>query len=145
MTVKSIWTIWITYCQCYMSTCCVSCIHFYRPPKFAHVFTGICLSTGGGVRGGSGGHACVVAPGGHAWLLPCFSQGACLVAPHAWLLPGGMHGEGGHVWQRGGMHSELFLCMSTCCVSCIHFILIKSSVFYECSEKCSEHTRYLCM
>ena len=44
--------------------------------------------------------ACVVAPGGHAWLL-----GGC-----AWLLPGGMHGcsgvcvvaPGGHAWLLWG-------------------------------------------
>ena len=43
----------------------------------------------GGMRGCSG--ACVVALGGHAWLLP---GGACMVAPggHAWLLPGGVCG-----------------------------------------------------
>ena len=44
----------------------------------------------GGVRGCSGG-ACVVAP-----------RGACMVAPggHAWLLQGGVCGEGGMC----GMH-----------------------------------------
>ena len=77
------------------------------------------VAPGGGVRGCSGGRgACVVALGGHAWLLPggwgmhgcsqggvhgcswggmrgC-SSGACMVAPrgHAWLLPGG-----GHAWD----------------------------------------------
>ena len=57
-----------------------------------------CLSVhGGGVRGCSGG-ACVVALRGHVWLLPggmhgC-SGGACVVK-------GGMHGKGGHAWQRG--------------------------------------------
>ena len=69
-----------------------------------YVFTGVCLSTGGGVRGGRG-HvwwqgACVVAEvasmvagGGHAWW-----QGACMVAGgHAWW-------QGGHVWWQGGMH-----------------------------------------
>ena len=58
------------------------------------------------------GGACVVAPGGHAWLL----WGACMVAPgghawllrgHVWLLPGGVHGCSrgeGHAWlfQGGG-------------------------------------------
>ena len=40
---------------------------------------------------------CVVAPGGHAWLLWGF--GVCMVAPggHAWLLLGGMHGCSGGV------------------------------------------------
>ena len=81
-----------------------------------YVFTGVCLSTGGGVCGCSGcmgacvvaGGACVVAPGGcvwllwggHAWLLrgACMvalgglrgcSGGACVVAlgGHVWLLP----------------------------------------------------------
>ena len=57
----------------------------------------------GGMCGCSRG-VCVVALGGHVWLL----RGACVVAPgvcgccqggcvvalrwHAWLLPGGMHG-----------------------------------------------------
>ena len=44
-----------------------------------------CMSVHGG------GGACVVAPGGHVWLLPrgmrgCFGRG------------GGVHGKGGHVW-----------------------------------------------
>ena len=41
----------------------------------------------GGMRGCSGG-ACVVALGGHAWLL---QEGACVVAlgGNAWLLRGG--------------------------------------------------------
>ena len=51
--------------------------------------------------------ACMVAPGGCAWLLP---GGVCMVAPggHAWLLMEGcvtkgegMCGEGGHAWERG--------------------------------------------
>ena len=48
-----------------------------------YVFTGVCLSTGGGMHGCSGG-ACMVALGGCAWLL----QGACVVAPggRVWLL-----------------------------------------------------------
>ena len=47
---------------------------------------------GAGVRGCSGG-ACMAAPrGGHAWLL---------LEGRAWLLPGGMCGEGGHAWRRG--------------------------------------------
>ena len=83
-----------------------------------YVFTGVCLSTGEGMHGCSGG-ACVVAQGGmrgcsggHAWLL----QGG-----RAWLLRGGMRGcswggmrgcsggcawllPGGHAWLlRGGM------------------------------------------
>ena len=44
-----------------------------------YVFTGVCLSTKGG--------ACVVARGGHAWLLQ--GGGACVVAR------GGMHGCSG--------------------------------------------------
>ena len=67
----------------------------------------------GGVHGCSGAGACVVALGGHAWLLwggmhGC-SGGACMVAlggmhgcsgGHAWLLWGGMHGcSGGHAWD----------------------------------------------
>ena len=63
-----------------------------------------------------GGGACVVAPGGHAWLF----RGACVVVlggmhgcskGHAWLLQGGMCGcsggcawllPGGHVWLLPG-------------------------------------------
>ena len=77
---------------------------------------------GGGVHGCSGGRgACVVALGGHAWLLqggPCVVAwgGACVVAPggHAWflpggcmVLPGGMHGFSRGacmVFPRGGVH-----------------------------------------
>ena len=43
--------------------------------------------------------ACMVAPGGHAWLLP---GGACVVAPggHAWLLRGAcVVALGGHAWD----------------------------------------------
>ena len=101
-----------------------------------YVFTPVCDSVkgGGGVCGCSGGRVCMVAQGGHVWLL----RGACMVAPRgqrawllwggAWLLrggvcvvaPGGMHGcSGGHAWllwgvcmvaqgacmvARGGMH-----------------------------------------
>ena len=81
----------------------------------------------GGVMHGCYGGACVVALGGHVWLL----WGVCMVAPggtcvvamggmcgcsgeHAWLLrgacmaaPGGMCGcsQGGHAWLLlGGMH-----------------------------------------
>ena len=64
----------------------------------------VILSTGG---------ACVVAPGGHAWLLP----GGCVVAPRggmrAWgaacVAKGGVHGIGGCAWRRGcvgGMHGK---------------------------------------
>ena len=63
-----------------------------------------------GMRGCSGGHAwllrgaCVVA-GGHACLLQgghaCLLWGVCVVAPggHVWLL-----GWWGHAWLLGGMH-----------------------------------------
>ena len=46
------------------------------------------------MRGCSRG-ACMVALGGHVWLL----WGACMVAlgGHAWLLGGGMRGCSGHV------------------------------------------------
>ena len=54
-----------------------------------YVFTGVCLSTGG---------ACMVAPGGHAWLLRGGMCG-CSQGGHAWLLPGG------RAWLLGGgMH-----------------------------------------
>ena len=74
----------------------------------------------GGMHGCSGG-ACVVAPGGCAWLLP---GGVCMVAPggHAWLLRRGMRGcSGGHAWllpggacmvALGGMHG----CSGGACV-----------------------------
>ena len=63
-------------------------------------FSGICLSTrGGGVRGCSRG----------GWGVRGCSRGACVVAPggHAWLLQGGMHGcswGGIHGCSRGGVH-----------------------------------------
>ena len=77
-----------------------------------YVFTGVCHSVhgGGGVRGCSRG-ACMVAPGGHAWLLPGGGGHAWLPGGHAWLLwggctwllLGGMCGcSGGHVWLPGG-------------------------------------------
>ena len=40
------------------------------------------------------GQACVVAPGG------------CMVAPVGGVHAGGMHGKGGHVWQRGCVPGE---------------------------------------
>ena len=71
--------------------------------QFVILFTGgVCVVAWGGVCGCSGG-ACMVAPGGHVWLLggmrgcsggACVVAlgGACVVAPggHAWLLWGGM-------------------------------------------------------
>ena len=85
-----------------------------------YVFTGVCHSVH------RGGGACVVAPGGNAWLLwgacvvarrACVvvpggvhgcSWGACMVAlgGHAWLLWGGMRGCSGGVCMvtLGGMH-----------------------------------------
>ena len=49
------------------------------------------VAPGGGMHGCSGG-ACEVALGGM-----CGCSGGCMVAPegHAWLLPGGMHGFSG--------------------------------------------------
>ena len=100
-----------------------------------------CLSVHrGGVRGcsrggmcGCSGGACVVAPGSKGWgVMHGCSGGACMVAPGgcmvalggcAWLLLGGMRGEGGHAWRRrgmcgeggvrgeGGMHGEGGACM----------------------------------
>ena len=71
-------------------------------------------------RGGGGWGACVVAPGGHAWLLLgghawLLPGGACVVlfGVCAWFYSGGMHGfiwracvvaPGGHPWfYSGGM------------------------------------------
>ena len=93
-----------------------------------YVFTGVCLSTGGGVAcvvgGVSGRGACVAGEGacmhgrgackhgrgacvaggcawqGHAW------QGACIAGGCAWqgaYMAGGMHGGGG-MCGGGGMH-----------------------------------------
>ena len=63
--------------------------------KFAKVMflqVSVILSTGG--EG-----ACVVAPGGHAWLL---------LGGHAWLLWGGVRGcSGGHAWLLPGGHAWL--------------------------------------
>ena len=67
-----------------------------------YVFTGVCLSTGGG-------GACMVA-GGHAWLLGgmCGCRGCVHGCVGVCMVKGGgMHGEGGcvvkvgHLWQRG--------------------------------------------
>ena len=53
-----------------------------------YVFTGVCLSTGeGGMHGCSWG-ACMVAPGGHAWLL----GGAWLLTGGCVVAPGGVYG-----------------------------------------------------
>ena len=83
---------------------------FYYRPQICegYVFTRVCHSVHrGGVRGCSGG-ACVVAPGGrgHAWLLGgvcVVAPGGCMVAPggHVWLLWGGgacVVAPGGHAW-----------------------------------------------
>ena len=59
--------------------------------------------------------ACVVAPGGHAWLLRGGRREG-----HAWLLQGGVHGcsrgvcmvaprEGGHAWLLQGWHAWFYL------------------------------------
>ena len=73
-----------------------------------------------------GGGACVVAPGGHVWLLPGGMRG-CSRGGHAWLLPGGMRGcsQGGHAWLLpggacvvapwGSMHSCSWRGMCGCC------------------------------
>ena len=64
-----------------------------------YVFTGVCLSTGGGgMHGGGGGHAwrgaCVVGEGGmHGG--GCAWQGACVAGA---CIAGGMHGRR-HTWQ----------------------------------------------
>ena len=77
---------------------------FYRPQtKFAKVmcFTGVCLSTGGGICGRGcawQGRACVA--GGHAW-----QGGTCMAGGCAWQGAGmhgmgGMHGRGACVPQQ---------------------------------------------
>ena len=85
-----------------------NCLHSFLPPTNevceGYVFTGVCLSTGGG----GGMHGC--SQGGHAWLLP---GGACMVAPRGACVvaQGGMHGcsggscmvaPGGHAWLLWG-------------------------------------------
>ena len=52
------------------------------------------------------GGACVVAPGGHAWLLR-----GCMVAPggHAWLLPGG-----GRAWLRDTINERAVRILLEC-------------------------------
>ena len=71
----------VAACNCSPLRCIVS--RTFLPPANevceGYVFTGVCLSTGGG--------ACVVAGRGHAWLL---------VGGHAWLL------AGGHAWLLAG-------------------------------------------
>ena len=53
----------------------------------------------GGVHGCSGG-ACMVALGGHAWLLP---GGVCMVKEGGMCGEGDMHGKGGASVAKGGM------------------------------------------
>ena len=91
------------------SKCSCSNYHYRPQTKFAKVMflqVSVILSTGRACVVARG--ACMVAPGGRAWLLRgggvrgC-SQGACMVAPeggHAWLLPGRacVVAPGGHVW-----------------------------------------------
>ena len=106
-----------------------------------YVFTDVCLSTRGGVRGCSGAcmvalggiqgcsrgvcmvfsggwGLCMVAPRGHAWLLP--GEGVCMVALGgcvwllwgcAWFFRGGMCGffGGGHAWFFPGGCAWFFL------------------------------------
>ena len=85
-----------------------------------YVLTGVCLSTG---------RACMVAPGGHAWLLGGGMHGCS--GGHAWLLQGGVCGcsggggcmcgcsQGGHAWAPvhgcswGGVHG----CWGGCVVA----------------------------
>ena len=64
-----------------------------------YVFTGVCLSTGGGVRDCSGGHAWLLWGGMHG----C-SGGGCMVAlgGHAWLLRGHVVTPRGHAWLLQG-------------------------------------------
>ena len=110
--------------------------------KFAKVMflqVSVILSTGGvadvvapgGMHGCSWG-ACMVAPGGHAWLL---LGGACMVAlgGHAWLLQGrawllrGWHlgCSRGHAWLLQGGHA--WLLWGACVVApgavCVVFLM----------------------
>ena len=92
-----------------------------------HVFTGVCLSTGGmhgkgacmvggmhsgGVcmaRVGGGVHGGGMCGRGHVWWGACMVRGACAAGRHAWLgtyMVGGLHGGGacmvGEVCMVGG-------------------------------------------
>ena len=82
-----------------------------------HVFTGVCLSTGGMHGGGMHGRGACMA-GGHAWqggmhgrghAWGCAWQGACL---------GGMHGRG-LVWQ-GGICDRGSLCGRGACMAGVY-------------------------
>ena len=65
-----------------------------------YVFTGVCLSTtGGACVVALGGHAWLLRGGGHAWLL--WGCAWFLLRGHAWFFPGGVHG---FFWGVGGMH-----------------------------------------
>ena len=78
---------------CMTGVCMAGCTHDREVCMTGEISGGL-----GGVHGCSGGHACVVAPGGHVWLL---LGGVCGCSRgHAWLLPGGVHG-----CSQGGMHS----------------------------------------
>ena len=78
-----------------------------------NIFTPVCHSVHrGGMRGCSGWGACVVAPGGHAWLL--WGGHAWLLGGHAWLLKGVIRGcsGGACVVALGGVHG----CSGGACV-----------------------------
>ena len=77
-----------------------------------YVFTGVCLSTGGHVRGCRGAcmvaweGGCVVAGGVHGCQGFVRGWGACMVGAGGGMHGcwGGMHGcWGGHAWLPGGM------------------------------------------
>ena len=87
---------------------------------FLHLF--VILFTGG---------ACVVAPWGRgAWLF----QGGCMVAPggHAWLLRGGGHAwllqGGGHAWSVPGLQGGMYGCSGGPCVVALEGCMVALGV-----------------
>ena len=74
-----------------------------------YVFTGVCLSTWGGMRGCSQGGACMVVPEGCVWLLPRGVHG--FLGGHAWFFGGAacmVFWGGQHAWFFGGWHAWFF-------------------------------------
>ena len=78
----------------------------YRPQtKFAKVmFLQVSVCPQGGMRGCSWGVGCAwLLPGGHAWLLwgGMHGEGGCAWWRVACVAKGGVRGEGRHAWWRG--------------------------------------------
>ena len=97
--------------------------HEYLPPANevceGYVFTGVCLSTGGGACMVGGG--CMVA-GGCAWL-----QGDMCGCLGAFMVAGGMHSCRGGAWLRVGMRR---LRQDTVNEQAVHILLECILVYY---------------